>query len=78
MARPDHLSVRLIAWEGPLEKSQVVAYTSQLSSNINECLVETNWKYSRFKLYPVDGTGRKKLEVCGLATFGVHHQEFKH
>ena len=64
MARPDHLSVRLIAWEGPLEKSQVVAYTSQLSSNINECLVETNWKYSRFKLYPVDATGRKKLEVC--------------
>ena len=64
MARPDRLDVRLIAWEGPLEKGQVVAYTSQLCHNINECLLETKWKYSRFKLYPVDGTGRKKLEVC--------------
>lgn len=68
MARPEYLFVRLIVWEGLLRDphAQVKAYTSQLKDNIDESLQETQWKYSRWKTYPADSTGKHRLEVCSI------------
>jgi hypothetical protein len=68
MARPEYLSVRLIVWEGVLRdpRAQVKAYTNQLKDNIAESLQDTQWKYSRWKTYPAESTGKQKLEVRSI------------